>query len=80
VAPKIDEFAGFVVRIYSHDHGPPHVHILKGNAELRIYLDDEHPPENVRGRMKAADRRIALRIVALRRGLYLARWEEIGPR
>lgn len=79
MAPRIDEFAGFVVRIYSHDHGPPHVHVLKGNAELRVYLDDEHPAENVRGRMKVSDRRVALRIVAVRRELYLARWEEIGP-
>lgn len=79
MAPRIDEFAGFVIRIYAHDHGPPHVHVLKEKAELRVYLDDEHPPENVRGRMKVSDRRVALRIVATRRMAYLARWEEIEP-
>ena len=79
MAPRIDEFAGFEVRIYSHDHGPPHVHVFKGNAELRIYLGDEHSPEWVFGRMKASDERLALRIVSKRRWQYLQRWEEIDP-
>ena len=79
MAPSIDEFAGFVIRIHSHDHGPPHVHVRKGNAELRIYLDDEHSPESVFGHMKLADARVAVRIVAKRRLIYLKQWEEIDP-
>jgi hypothetical protein len=79
MAPRIDEFAGFTVRIYAHDHGPPHVHVRKGNAELRIYIDDKCQVEYVHGTMKASDERLAVRIVRGRREMYAKRWKEIGP-
>lgn len=79
MAPRIDEFAGFEVRIYAHDHGPPHVHVSKGNAELRVYLADDHPAAYVFGRMKLSDERRALQIVRERRWRYLKKWSEIDP-
>lgn len=79
MAPRIDEFAGFEVRIYSHDHGPPHVHVFKGAAELRVYLNGECPPAYVYGRMKVPDERRALQVVQERRWRYLKKWSEIDP-
>lgn len=79
MAPRIDEFAGFVIRIHWDDHGPPHVHVRKEGAELRIYLDDGHDAEYLRGKMKASDERLALRIVSVRRDAYARRWRELNP-
>ena len=79
MAPRIDEVAGFVIRIYTHDHGPPHVHVSKDGANLRVYLDDEHPPKYAHGQMKEADERRAIQIVRARRWRYLMKWSEIDP-
>ena len=54
--------------------------MLKDDADLRVYLTGNRPAERKYGRMKAADERKALEIVAERRKQYLARWKAIGPK
>lgn len=38
--PTVLRAHGFRVAIYLDDHPPPHVHALKGSADVRILLDD----------------------------------------
>lgn len=37
VVPRI-VVEGFVIRVYSDDHAPAHVHVFRDGAELRVYL------------------------------------------
>jgi hypothetical protein len=79
MAPRIDEWAGFEVRINTRDHEPPHVHVCKDDANLRVFLDRDSSAEYCYGRMKASDERAAVRLVNKRRSRYLQRWREINP-
>jgi hypothetical protein len=79
VAPKIDDALGFEVVINLRDHPPPHVHVLRDEADLRVYLSGHRPAERKYGRMKAADERRAIALVHERRAVYLAKWKEIDP-
>ena len=36
--PTVFRDAGFDIRIYSDDHGPSHVHVIKAGAEVVITL------------------------------------------
>ena len=38
--PTVHEEAGFAVRIYTHDHPPPHVHVVKLGGVARVQLSD----------------------------------------
>jgi len=38
---------GFVIRVYSDDHAPAHVHVFPDGAELRVYLRGSRTPEDV---------------------------------
>ena len=75
----MNEHDGFEVFIHIKDHEPPHVHVLKDDADLRVWLDMDREAE-LRGTMKRSDVRKALLLVAERRAQYLARWNEIKPR
>lgn len=77
--PKIDEAGGFEIVINRKDHPPPHVHVLRDDADLRVYLTGRRPAERKYGRMKAADERRALALVQKNRDVYLAKWKEIDP-
>lgn len=79
MAPRIDAWRGFVVRINTHDHGPPHVHVVNSDVDLRVYLDDLHPPRIVKGSMAVRDVRAAAEYVRQRRDFYLEVWREIDP-
>ncbi len=39
---------GFDFRIYTNDHPPPHVHVIKGDGEAIIKLGDENNPPSIR--------------------------------
>ncbi len=73
VVPRI-VVEGFVIRVYSDDHAPAHVHVFRDGAELRVYLRGSRTPEEVAGRMKASNRRRAIKLVAERRHQLLAMW------
>ncbi|MGH7727812.1 MAG: DUF4160 domain-containing protein [Vulcanimicrobiaceae bacterium] len=73
VVPRI-VVEGFVLRVYSDDHPPAHVHAFRDGAEIRIYLHGSRPPEEVAGQLKASDRRRAIQLVAEHRTKLLAMW------
>jgi len=79
MAPRIDEWRGFAIRINTHDHGPPHVHVVNADVDLRVYLDDMHAPKIVKGSMRVNDLRAVVRYVCQNRDRYLERWKEIDP-
>lgn len=59
--PTVLREDGFEVRVNLREHAPPHVHVLKGGAEVLIYLD----PADVekQSAMSRADLARALTIV-----------------
>ncbi|HEX8472704.1 MAG TPA: DUF4160 domain-containing protein [Pyrinomonadaceae bacterium] len=50
---------GFDFRIYTNDHRPPHVHVIKGDGEVVIELGDEHSPPLIREIYSMRDRDVA---------------------
>lgn len=75
--------AGLRVVIFANDHPPAHVHVF-GDGETKIDLrsgGDGDAPRLVwaEGATRAEVRR-AMRLVAERRVVLLARWEEIHER
>jgi hypothetical protein len=79
VAPKIDDIGGFEIVINRRDHPPPHVHVLRDDADLRVYLTGSRPAERKYGRMNSANERRAVSLVKKNRETYLAKWKEIDP-
>lgn len=81
--PTVLRFQGFDIRIYSNDHEPAHVHVVKGEGEVKIHLGSTEPgreeaPSLVRvwamGRKDAAQ---ALELVSARQELLLSEWSRI---
>ena len=79
-APKVDETEGFAVVINLRDHLPPHVHVFRGNAELKVSLTEDAVARRGRGRMARADERRAIALVRRKREFYLAKWKELESR
>ena len=40
--PKLYEYIGYVFLFYSDDHRPIHVHVQKGDQEMKVEIEDEH--------------------------------------
>jgi Domain of unknown function (DUF4160) len=78
--PTILRQQGFRVVIYPNDHLPSHVHVLKGDGEVRIDLGSEELPPTlmtISGDMSDKDVVKALYLVKENRTRLLARWREI---
>ena len=37
--PELSRFYGVVIRMYYHDHAPPHVHVYYQNSEATLHID-----------------------------------------
>jgi Domain of unknown function (DUF4160) len=75
--PTIVELNGYAVRIFTRDHGNPHVHVFHDGALMKIWLS---PPtfDSHKGRKpRKTEVNEALRIVAQYHGLCIKRWEEL---
>ena len=69
--------AGLRFVIFTDDHEPAHVHVIgDGNAKIDLTGPDGKPELVTNDGFKAGDLRKALRIVAERRALLLAKWNE----
>ena len=68
MSPTVLSERGFAVRIYlqPREHGPAHVHVVKGDGEIIIRLGDDPSGIEIREvfRMREAEVRVALRIVS----------------
>lgn len=63
--------------IFPNDHLPPHVHVFKGGAEVRIELVDEPIVLSVEGGIGNKDLVKALNLVVDRQCEFLEKWREI---
>ena len=77
--PTVIRSAGFAVRILfpPREHGPPHVHVVKGGAEVVIRLGETGEPVElvkVYG-MKKSDVVRAVRLVEIWKDDLLAMWK-----
>ena len=79
--PTIIRSGGFSVRILfpPREHAPPHVHVVKGGAEVILRLGKPGGPiqvVEVHG-MKTGDVVKAVRLVEIWKGELLAAWEAL---
>lgn len=69
---------GFRVVIYSNDHEPAHVHVIRdGEVVINLLGTDDQPEVRQAYGATNADIRKSLRIVAEQRAMLLAKWQEI---
>jgi hypothetical protein len=71
--------SGFNCRIYSDDHEPAHVHVVKAGVEVVIDLGDDDNDPSIRETkgMRVVDVNKAFRIVIQHQGYLLEKWSEI---
>jgi hypothetical protein len=74
--PTVLRERGFEVRIYTLDHPPPHVHVAKRGAIVKIDLATSHATEIV-GSISDHDVKVAERLVARNATLLKEHWEKI---
>jgi len=77
--PTILRQGGFEFIIRTHDHLPPHVHILHDGTEVLIYLGTGDSLPSIREVRRMNNRNIsrALLIAIQNNEIFLARWREI---
>jgi hypothetical protein len=74
--PTVIREDGFEVRIYTFDHPPPHVHVAKAGAILRIDLAT-HIVTEIVGRISDKDVKRAERLVAKHATRLKEEWTKI---
>ena len=77
--PTLIREAGFEIRIYTLDHPPPHVHVARAGAIMKIELATHHAVEIV-GAITDRDVRRAERLVAQHADLLRSDWEKLHAR
>jgi len=77
--PTVLRLNGFDVCVYTHDHPPGHVHVLKAGAEVVINLGDAETSPSMREvkGMSKKDARQAVTLVEDHRDALLAEWRGI---
>ena len=74
--PTIIKQDGFRIVIWPNDHLPPHVHVFKSDAEVKIELV-ELRVFNVEGKISNKDLAKALNLVSEHQVELLEKWKEI---
>jgi hypothetical protein len=74
--PTLIREDGFEVRIYTLDHPPPHVHVAKAGAVVKIDLSTHHAVEIV-GSISDRDVQRAEQLVARQSQLLKQEWEKL---
>jgi hypothetical protein len=77
--PTLIREEGFEVRIYTFDHPPPHVHVAKAGAIVKIDLSTHHAIEIV-GAISDRDVKRAERLVARNAPFLKLEWEKLHAR
>lgn len=77
--PTIHRESGFSFRIYTHDHEPPHVHVVRDGTFAKVTLGDEDTPSEVMEVKEMRDRDVvrAVAIVEANWRTFLQRWRVI---
>ncbi|MBI4264061.1 MAG: DUF4160 domain-containing protein [Acidobacteria bacterium] len=77
--PTLIREAGFEVRIYTDDHPPPHVHVEKAGAIVKIALSTHRAVEIV-GTISDRDVKRAEQLVAQNAVLLGQEWDRLHGR
>ncbi|MEX2272133.1 MAG: DUF4160 domain-containing protein [Vicinamibacterales bacterium] len=77
--PTLIRKDGFEVRLYTFDHPPPHVHVAKAGAILKIELSTCHVVE-ISGAISDRDVKRAERLVARNVEILKLEWEKYHGR
>ncbi len=77
--PTLIREEGFEVRIYTLDHPPPHVHVAKAGAIVKIDLLTRHAVEIV-GAISDRDVKRAERLVTRNAQFLKLEWEKLHAR
>jgi hypothetical protein len=77
--PTLVREAGFEVRIYTLDHPPPHVHVAKAGAVVKIDLSTCQATE-IAGDITDRDVKRAERLVARNVQMLRLEWESLHER
>ena len=77
--PTLLREAGFEVRIYTLDHPPPHVHVARAGAIVKIDVVTHYAIEIV-GSISDRDVRRAERLVAQHAEFLKSEWEKLHAR
>lgn len=75
--PEIFRAQGFRVVIYFDDHKPAHVHIYKGDSEIRIQIKGQCKILSVRGSISSKEQKKAMKLVIDHQSELFQIWEEI---
>jgi hypothetical protein len=77
--PTILRQSGFEFIIRTHDHLPPHIHVLYGGTEVLINLGTSDNLPSIREVRRMSNRNIsrALLITIQNNEIFLGRWREI---
>ena len=76
--PTIINKDGFRVIIYPDDHLPPHVHVIKNDEEVKIYLgNNDIPPSIIEVWMNKKSTKKAMQIVMENQEILLKAWDDI---
>jgi len=74
--PTVVREEEFDVRIYTFDHPPPHVHVAKAGAIVKINLSTHHAVEIV-GTISDRDVKRAERLVSRHAHFLRLEWEKV---
>jgi hypothetical protein len=74
--PTLIREAGFEVRIYTLDHPPPHVHVAKAGAVVKVELSTLHAIEIV-GSISDRDVKRTEQLVARSAHFLKQQWEKL---
>ncbi len=77
--PTLIREAGFEIRIYTLDHPPPHVHVARAGAIVKVELATSHTIEIV-GSISDRDVRRGERLVAQHAEFLTSEWEKLHAR
>ncbi len=77
--PTLIREEGFEVRLYTLDHPPPHVHVAKAGAIVKIELRNLHAIEIV-GAISDRDVKRAERLIARNARFLKLEWEKLHGR
>jgi hypothetical protein len=75
--PTVVEVGGYAVRVFTKDHGDPHVHVFHNGSLMKIWLSPVRLDSHKGRRPRRNEIVMALRIIAERRSACLRKWKEI---
>ena len=75
--PEIFREQGFRVVIYFDDHEPAHVHIYKGDSEIRIQIKGQCEILSVKGSISSKEQKKAMKLVTVHQSELFQIWEKI---